>query len=711
MRATAAIGVLGAALLLPLELLALGRADLSFIVTVTFLVGGFGLFVGSSLAVADAFALRFGKRPMLKALFRASASLVAAIPLGLHLFDGAKASTLPGAAYAPYWVPLLIWMGCTFALWLVSRWNSTVRRGLLLATTLLGAALIIDRINCNRLRSEYPDVHTFLLFVTIVGAGLGLRVLGRSIRGKATPSSRPWAARAALATLAIGFCVTVRVGLADEDGRWAVATRGMHARMVTRLIRGAFDRDDDGYASVLGGQDCDDANAAVNPGAQEDEETTIDDNCDGRLDTPGEKERQQESLALADVLSNLRKSPGLTGLVAKTSGMHFVLLSIDALRAELLAPTPENRAVYSNLFGILDQSRRFQVAFAPSAGTDLSMAGILTGQVDPFHTTAPTLAESLHEAGRVTHAVIPSEVIRYVGASILTRGLDGNDVLVNDKERRDIGTHSTSAETTRLGLRFVDRHSKSGDKKPFFLWLHYFDVHEHDELKAVDPKVREILGDNPARLRRSDRYRRIVGLVDEQVGVLLSGLRSRGQLENTLIVVVSDHGEGLGDDPRLPGNHGKYVYNPLVHVPLAIRIPGVPARTVERAVSVLDVYPTLLELAGTAPPAVVGQTLVPHLVAETPPAWLAQRRPLPLNESDQFGVVVWPYKLMVRKAENLSELYDLSKDFAEQTNLAAAQPERVREMLAAYRSLPGVNVDRTNKGRRLRDRAAQAGTR
>jgi arylsulfatase A-like enzyme len=707
LRANVATGLLGAALLLPLELLALGRADGIFVLTITSLMAGFGLAAGIAVAIADAIALRLTERPLLRATVRASASFVATIPLGLHLFDGAKASTLPGAAYAPVLVPFAGWMGIATVLWLIAGWNTTARRSLMLSTTLLGAAFVVDRINCSRLRSEYPDVHTFLLFATIVGGGLGLRLLGQNIRGKARRPDRPWVLRITLAVVALGFCVTVKTGLSDDNSRWAVATRGMHARMVTRLIRGAFDRDRDGYASVLGGQDCNDANARVNPGVGEDPNTTLDDNCDGLLNNPGETERQQENLTLDVVLSALRKTPRITDLVQKTSRMHFVLLSIDALRADVLAATEDNRAAYPNLFGVLDQAHRFRMAFAPSAGTDLSMSGILTGQVDPFHTDEPTLAEALRKQGRTTHAVIPSEVIRYVGASILTRGLDGHDLLVNDKERRDIGTYSTSTETSALGLQFVDRHAKSGKDHPFFLWLHYFDVHEHDELRATDPRVREILGDNPARLRRPDRYRRIVRLVDEQVGVLLSGLRSRGVLEQTLIVVVSDHGEGLGDDPRLPGNHGKFVYNPLVHVPLAIRIPGVSTNSIETAVSILDLHPTLIELAGVIPPPVAGQTLVPHLVPDTPPAWLHQRRPLPLNESDQFGVVVWPYKLMVRKAENLSELYDISTDFGEKTNLSAAQPERARSMLASYRALPAVNVDRTNKGRKLRDRAAQ----
>jgi arylsulfatase A-like enzyme len=362
-----------------------------------------------------------------------------------------------------------------------------------------------------------------------------------------------------------------------------------------------------------------------------------------------------------------------------------LLISIDALRADLVAPTPDNQAAYPHVFQLLADSTVFTRAFAPSAGTDLSLSGILTGRVDPFGRVDQTLAEGMRATGRVGHAVIPSEVLRYVGKTLITRGLDDHDRLVNDLGERDVGGYSTSARTTDLGLAFLDERAQApatGAAAPFFLWLHYFDVHEHDEIKDGDRELRRLLGDVDSKLDRPAKYRATFRLVDAQLGRLMDELRRRALWDRTIVLFVSDHGEGLGEDPRLPENHGRVLYNPLIHVPLAIRLPGLPGHTVSDPVSVLDLTPTVLQLVGAPlPPGVHGHSLLPHLLPGAPASLTGSTRPLVLNESEQYGVIVWPHKLLVRPGDNLTELYDLSEDFSEARNLAADAPRRVGELM------------------------------
>jgi arylsulfatase A-like enzyme len=201
----------------------------------------------------------------------------------------------------------------------------------------------------------------------------------------------------------------------------------------------------------------------------------------------------------------------------------------------------------------------------------------------------------------------------------------------------------------------------------------------------------------------------MVGLVDAQIGYLVDELVRRDLWDRAIVVLVSAHGEGLGEDPRLPDNHGRVLYNPLVHVPLAIRLPGLPGRRVDDPVSVLDVTPTLLGLAGAAyPDNLHGRSLVPYLLPGAPAELRAVGRPLVLNESDQYGVIAWPFKLMVRPGDNLTELYDLDADFAERRNLAESAPRRVGELMQLYHAAPPVHLDRSARGRRLRERAAAA---
>ncbi|MCA9638307.1 MAG: hypothetical protein KC420_19895, partial [Myxococcales bacterium] len=84
-----------------------------------------------------------------------------------------------------------------------------------------------------------------------------------------------------------------------------------------------------------------------------------------------------------------------------------------------------------------------------------------------------------------------------------------------------------------------------------------------------------------------------------------------------------------------------------------------------------------------------------------------ETRPIVLNESDQRGVIVWPHKLMLRSEDNITELYDLAADFEERRNLAASEPARVGELTQIFQAAPTVNLDRTTRGRRLRERAAR----
>ena len=82
-------------------------------------------------------------------------------------------------------------------------------------------------------------------------------------------------------------------------------------------------------------------------------------------------------------------------------------------------------------------------------------------------------------------------------------------------------------------------------------------------------------------------------------------------------------------------------------------------------------------------------------------------RPLPLHESGQVGVVLWPHKLLMRPDENLVELYDLEQDPTETRDLSAEQPGRLSDLQAAYNTFPRVHLDRTRKGRRAREKTAQ----
>lgn len=737
-----AVGLLGAVALAPIEHRALASPDLGAIWAAWSLMLALGAAIGCVLALAEWLVARLRAHPLATAAVRAACCLPVLIPVAAHLFDGAFASTLPGASTAFVWVPLFGWLGLTLAFWPGSKLLQYprpdtvgrapprgaalpvfIRRRRLIAALLGIGAVACEYVNRSFLRSEYPDLHTMLTVGACAAAGLSLWLgFTRPWRYDQVERRAPVAQGRALALAALisavmgvaaNLVACVQLGLRDPDTRFVVATQGMHTRLLARVVRGLVDRDGDGHSPALGGADCDDADPAVHPEAREIIGNDVDEDCDGYV----AREDLAAALAQADEVAarkqgQWRDEPEVREFLRRTRPMHVLLLSVDALRADVLEDSPENRAEYPRIFQLLAGSTVFTRAFAPSAGTDLSLSGILTGRIDPFTRVDSTLAEALRDAGRVAHGVIPSEVLRYAGKTLLTRGLHSHDRLVNDAGQRDIGSYSTSARTASLGLGFLDLRQQAADQgaaSPYFLWLHFFDVHEHDEVDGGDRGLRRVLRDPGARLDRRDKYRAMLRLVDEQIGEFVDQLVARRLWDDTIVVLVSDHGEGLGEDPRLPDNHGRVLYNPLIHVPLAIRIPGEPGRVVADPVSVLDITPTLLDLVGAEPlPGLDGRSLLPHLVPNAPDELRPRARPLVLNESDQYGVIAWPYKLLVRPGENLTELYDLSSDFGERKNLAETAPRRVGELMQYYHAAPHVELDRSSRGRRLRERNAAA---
>jgi arylsulfatase A-like enzyme len=233
-------------------------------------------------------------------------------------------------------------------------------------------------------------------------------------------------------------------------------------------------------------------------------------------------------------------------------------------------------------------------------------------------------------------------------------------------------------------------------------------VHEHLQIKSEDRDLRGVAAAGGFDLAtREGKYRALLALTDREIGKVIAEIARRGLTDRTAIVFFSDHGESLGEDERLPDNHGLYVYHALVHVALAIHVPGGPAGPSDEPVTLLDLTPTVLELFGLAPwPELAGRSLLPHLVAGAPEALLSEKRALPLNESDQWGVIVWPDKLLVRPKDNLVELYDLSRDPGERTDRAQERPDLVAQLKAQYQAFPAVNLDRTRKGREQRDKLA-----
>ena len=650
-----------------------------------------GLIAGVVIALSERIAAR--RSWWVAALIRGAPSLIVLGPVASTLFDGAYAQTLPLAPLLPLLIPLVGWLAISFAIAggqrLVQRTDLTTRSIAILACAgAIGGIVWVER---HVLGTGYPGAH--------IGATLAIVVIaGALIRSLATPVLSP-AIGALFAAVALGTGIASMLdGLRDANQRRVLATYGDQGRDLVRLYRQLVDRDHDGSSPILGGGDCDDHDDARYPGAADMPGDGIDQDCDGADALPPPP---PPALPEPVDLASWRASAAVQSVLARTRGMSVLLVTVDALRYDMIAPDAADRAEFPELVRLFDESAWFTRAIAPASGTDVSLGTLLTGRYDPYQPIETTLPEALQALGRRTYSALPVEVTRYVGEVLPARGVDRAKPVHTDWDHDDVGDHVSSPATTIEGIRALD----DAAGRPSFVWLHYFDVHEHHQIDVPKALLKGV-HEEPSRKRH--RYRALLLAIDHELGRVREELAKRNLADKTIIVFASDHGESLGEDPRLLETHGKVAYHALVRIPFAIHVPGLPGGKRTDPVSILDIAPTLLSLLD-APKAIThvdGVDLLPAIL-DAPAALRATSRALISHEELQWSVVEWPYQLLVRPAENLAELYDLDKDPGERVDLASKLPEVVTRLRARYAEVPAVRVDRTPEGRRWREQQAR----
>jgi arylsulfatase A-like enzyme len=438
--------------------------------------------------------------------------------------------------------------------------------------------------------------------------------------------------------------------------------------------------------------------------------------------------------------------PLVTAVPPAGARPDVILVSLDTTRADHLSTYGYTRDTSPQLTALAADGLNFTQARSPAAWTLPGHASLFTGtypsrhgarlagawlpgqSIDgrrrvafPLGAEAVTLAECLRDDGYRTAAFVANFSYLYRDFG-LAQGFghydDAPGLLLRHTphavqfgRRFAPGFHLKPFRSAReINARALEWLDRAPPGRPVFLFLNYMEPHQpwlapppYDRWSRGLPEAARLARTNlythaPRDLGEAERafvvanYDGQIAAMDAALGELMAALRARGRYEGALIVVTSDHGEFLGEHGQM-GHIGRMLYEPVLRVPLVVKLPGRERRrgVVATPVQLVDVLPAVLEVTGTkVPPGVQGQPL------------LAVTHPV-LAEEDINPFLVWRYgetydrgirvvydgsHKLISTSRGREMLFDLARDPGERDDLAAREPERAaalrRRLEAAF---------------------------
>jgi arylsulfatase A-like enzyme/Tfp pilus assembly protein PilF len=359
---------------------------------------------------------------------------------------------------------------------------------------------------------------------------------------------------------------------------------------------------------------------------------------------------------------------------------NLLLVTIDTLRADHVGSYGYPAARTPRLDSLAARGLRFARAATVTPLTLPAHSSLFTGTFPAHHGVRDnggyylgdanvTLAEALQGRGFRTGGFVSAFVLdsRWGIHQGFDRYFDDFDLSRFDKAHGMDAIQRPGAETVDAAVSWL----REDQRRPFFLWVHLYDAHTP---YAAPPEwaqqfPRTMVG----------AYDAEIAFADAQLGRLLDALESDGRLARTVVAVLGDHGEMLGEHGE--ATHGFFVYDAAVRIPLVLAGPSLPARVIDDQVRIVDVMPTVLELLRVpAPAGVQGTSLLPlargtrlNLLAVSE-SWYPRFH---YGWSELVAIQDERFKLIRAPRP---ELYDLQRDAGEQSDLAASAP-RQKEVL------------------------------
>jgi len=441
--------------------------------------------------------------------------------------------------------------------------------------------------------------------------------------------------------------------------------------------------------------------------------------------------------------------PRWTPAAAPDSRPNVVWLILDTARADAFSCYGNPRKTSPCLDKLAAEGALFERAYSQSSWTRPSHASMFTGLLPSGVGTTTeqgmlwdertTVAEVLAEHGYATFAC--SSNLNVCGLTNLDQGFQRFHVLPwgRGPETPWLLTHALkglhrtdngSAAMNRVATRWIDEARQAG--RPFFLFINYFEVHH---VYGNTPGFRRWLPpgvgasralripQNPEKyaagaVSASSRdfevlralYEGDLTYLDERVGELAEHLRRLGTLDNTLLIVTSDHGEELGEHKRIEHRFG--LRDTLLHVPLIIRYPGRFQAGTRRGdiVELTDLFPTILDVVGLAwdgREKLHGRSLLAPPRPEAEQFAVAQRD-LSLGWLTRMAAHYpwWDILPYLRRqmaiqgqrfkylwsSDDTAELFDLSQDPLENHNVLDRFPEEAARLRAALEARLGLKL-------------------
>lgn len=488
----------------------------------------------------------------------------------------------------------------------------------------------------------------------------GMLIFGAGLAGLLPTRPRRWVGWLVPVALLAGGGALIGLYQGSPATIRGPAAEGMLTGLLLERLEAATDDDEDGFGDGFGGLDCDDRDPFVNPAALDVPGNGLDENCQGG-DAP--RALQRAKLPAPKVK--------LTELLGPDAP-HIVLLVLDAVRADALGSA--DGALTPHLNRWIARGTRFTRAFSTSSSTRHAVPALLTGRwvghgeyretvsLYTVDSKIHTLAEALAEKSYRTAAVMPP----FIHGRLLGMGRGFRRYLPFGDQK------SLKAAAGRNGPLAVARALEVlNEPYPFatFLYLHLDDAHAPYSKTGA---TRE--DDGTPRTR----YLNEINRMDADLAPLLDRLEAMQTERPVLLAIVADHGEAFGEHGSF--THGRDLYQAVLHVPLILVGPGVPAgQTNDTPVDLLDLGVTLAQAGGARLRDAEGQGLWGLLAGEPPPAaprpLFAEMRILHPPYPTWTAVIDWPMKLIQRQDTGQRLLFDLAADPEELTDLTEARAE------------------------------------